>query len=89
MAHPNHNQPIDRGGGLDSIISKTTGHPGQQRQQEAQRQRDYYRGVQPGSPPVNQMLGDVVSFEKTDLMFVFMFVQMLLLFGIWLELRGR
>lgn len=90
MAHPNHNQPIDRGGGLDGIISKTTGYSPEaaRREEEAAQQRRHYRGVAPTSPPTNEMLGAVVTFEKTDLWFVFSFVQMLLLLGIYLELRG-
>lgn len=75
------------GGGLDAILAKTTGYDTQVQRQEQQQQRDYYRGLTADSPPVNQSLGAVVSLEKTDLMFVFLAIQTVLMFAMWLELR--
>lgn len=72
---------------MDAIISATTGYDQIQAQQEAQQERDRYRGLSADAPPLNQSFGAVVSFEKTDLMFVFMGIQTLLLLGIWLEVR--
>lgn len=86
--NPNRRNNLDgRGGGLDSIIAKTTDYDARLAQEEAQQQRDYYRGLSAEAPPVNQSLGAVVSLEKTDLMFVFMALQTMLLFAIWMETR--
>lgn len=84
-----HDQPINRGGGLDSIIEKQT--PVQQIRQEKQQEQERarIRGTSPTAPPGNQSLGAVVSFEKTDLWFVFSFLQLVLLVGIFMEVRGR
>lgn len=72
---------------LDDIIAQQTGYDAQRQQAARQRERDYYRGLRPESPPVNQALGGVVSFEKTDLMFVFMAVQTAILVLMWLNVR--
>lgn len=92
MVNPNtrtRRQNLDGrgGGGIDQIISKTTNYESQVNQQQQQQQERYYRGLSPDSPPLNQSLGAVVSLEKTDLMFVFMVIQTVLLFAIWLRLR--
>lgn len=75
-------------GGLDGIIAKTTSIDAQQRAETAAEQERYYRGLAAESPPLNQTFGEVVSLEKTDLMFVMMAIQTCLLCIIVLQ-RGR
>lgn len=85
--HPNQ-QPINRGAGMDAIIEKTTPYTSIQQRQEAERQRRHYRGLEPSSPPANEVFGGVVSLEKTDLMFVMMAVQTVLLLTLVVQRRG-
>lgn len=73
-------------GGLDGIISKTTSIDEQQRREEAQ--EEYYRGLAAESPPLNYTFGEVVSLEKSDLMFVMMAIQTCLLLIIVLQRGG-
>lgn len=74
-------------GGLDGIISKTTSIDAQKRAERAAEDERYYRGLDAESPPLNQTFGEVVSLEKTDLMFVMMAVQTCLLLILVLQ-RG-
>lgn len=72
---------------MDAIFSKTTSIDAQQRAEQAAEQERYYRGLTAESPPANQTFGEVVSLEKTDLMFVMMAIQTCLLLVLVLQRR--
>lgn len=72
--------------GMDAILAKTTNVQSPEEAERDQQQRRY-AGLTADAPPVNQTLGGVVSLEKTDLMFVFLAIQTVLLFAIWMEVR--
>lgn len=75
-------------GGMDAILSKTTSIDAQQRAEQAAEEQRYYQGLSPDSPPLNQTFGEVVSLEKTDLMFVMLAIQTVLLCIIVLQREG-